>query len=209
MEIEKAKSMKPYADVRQLNSTTDLQMTNDSTETDSKKSCTLKLRGELTYSPEYRSEYKGHTSIQRSQSMPRVSHINFHGKFQGLPEYQDSFKPYNHFTKSAPIKNKDHLKVESTTTNTAIITPISTSSEYTDQFKELNIQNFDRSKFAKQMDNISLKNNLTIGHYNQTVHPEYSDKFKDPKITKLPERAKPRSTMLSMNGDMEYKPEYR
>lgn len=200
--------MVPYANLRRSSGGADLAYApiNDN----NKSACTLKLSGELTYSPEYRSQYKEHEQIQRSQSMPKVNHIKFHGKFQGTPEYRNSFKPYDHFTRSEPIRQRDHLRVQSPAANTAIVAPVSTSTEYTDQFKELNLHNVERRKFAKQMDNVARKNSQMFGSsYKQSAQAEYADKFRDPKMKKFPERAKPRSPLLSIDGDMEYKPEYR
>lgn len=206
-------NMKPYAQVRQPNGINEAKPDSDTSTDQSfgkRTTCTLKLQGELTYSPEYKSEYKTHGAIERSQSIPQVNNIKFHGKFHGIPEYRDSFKTYNNYTKSAPIKNKDHLKVEPITVNKAIISPtISSSSEYTEKFKELNLNHIDNRKLSKQIDNITTKNNLMIGNYEQSVFPEYFDKFKNPNIKKMPDRAKAKSPILSMDGNMEYKPEYR
>lgn len=198
--------MMPYANVRQP---PEPSKPLDDT-TPNRRSCTLKLRGELSYSPEYRSEYKRHPTFERSQSIPQVNNIQFNGKFTGVPEYRDNYKTYDHFTKSEPIKAKDHLRVNPMTVNTAIISPIiSPSSEYTDKFKEVNLRNIERTKFAKNMNNIGLKTNLIVGRSTQQIHPEYLDKFQDPKMKMFPERAKPKSPILSMSGNMDYKPEYR
>lgn len=208
IEVDGVENMIPYANVRRPNDNENVS-SND-TVADRKGACTLKLTGELSYSPEYRSAYKEYEPIQRSQSMPKVNHIKFHGKFQGSPEYRNSFRPYDHFTRCEPIKQRDHLKVGSTTVNTAIVSPISTSTEYADQFKELNLRGVERRKLSKHIDNVVRKNSLLIGGAcNQNIYPEYSDKYRDPKVTKFPERAKPRSPLLSIHGDMEYKPEYR
>lgn len=210
VEINGIENMIPYANVRQ--SMDDVEnISAPNTTLDHKKSaCTLKLSGELTYSPEYRSQYKEHESVQRSQIMPKVNHIKFHGKFHGSPEYRNSYKPYDHFTRSEPIKQRDNLRVEQTAGNAAIVSPMSTSTEYTDQFKQLNLRSVEERKMSKQIDNMARKDSLSIGNtYNQSNYAEYTDKYRDPRVRKFPERAKPRSPLLSIEGDMEYKPEYR
>lgn len=103
---------------------------------------TLKVQGELSYLPDgHRGEFRGQSTIERSESNPQLSNIKFFGKFHDKPEYNDNFKVYNHFTKSAPIKAKDHLRVSPITVNRGIVAPnISPLTEYTDKFKVLNIQ---------------------------------------------------------------------
>lgn len=199
--------MIPYAKVRQ---THEPREPRESMQTESsvenRKPCTLKLRGELSYSPEYRSEYRKHSTFERSKSIPQVNNIQFHGEFHGVPEYRDSFKTHKHFMKSEPAKLKDHPMM----VNTAIISPtVSPSSEYSDKFKELNLRSIERNKLAKNLDNFGVKNSLVVGRSSQHIYPEYFDKFKDPKIKKFPDRAKPKSPILSMSGNMDYKPEYR
>lgn len=204
--------MIPYANVRQPHEYRDRrQSMHPDTSVDKRKSCTLKLRGELSYSPEYRSEYKQHSTFERSKSIPQVNNIQFYGEFGGIPEYRDNFKTHKHFTKIEPTKVKDHLKVNSMTVNAAaIISPtISPLSEYSDKFKELNLHSIERNKFAKNLDNFGVKNNLVVGRSSEHNYPEYFDKFKDPKIKTFPDRAKPKSPILLMSGNMDYRPEYR
>ncbi|XP_055311428.1 uncharacterized protein LOC129574073 [Sitodiplosis mosellana] len=169
---------------------------------------TFKVQGEFSYSPDnFRGEFKGTSVMERSESAsnPQSSKIKFYGNFFGRPEYNDSFKVYNHFTKSAPIKAKDQLCV-----NRAIITPnISPLSEYTDQFKELSLHRSNQLKISKQLSNVRMRNNLMIGHSDQHVFPEYFESYKNPHIQKLPERAKARSPILEMTGSMDYRPEYK
>lgn len=148
--------------------------------------------------------------MERPESKTHLSNIKFYGKFSGTPEYNDSFKVYNHFTKSAPIKAKDHLRVSPITVNRAIVAPnILPLSEYTDKFKELNLHSAEQRKLTKPFSNVTMRNNLMIGHSDQHVFPEYFDSYKDPQVKKLPERAKARSPILEMNGNMDYNPEYR
>lgn len=169
---------------------------------------TFKIQGEISFSPDNcRGEFKGQSMMERSESAsnPQLSNIKFYGNFYGSPEHNDSFKVYNHFTKSAPIKAKDQLCV-----NKAIVRPnIPPLSEYIDQFKELNLHSSNHLKKSKQLSNVTMRNNLMIGHSDQHVFPEYFESYKDPNIQKLPKRMKARSPILRMNGSMDYSPEYR
>lgn len=70
--------------------------------------CHLKLQGEMNYIPEYRSQFVPQLG-ERAHSIPQLSSIKFHGEFAGVPEYQDRFKVYDCYSKSAPIKKPDHL----------------------------------------------------------------------------------------------------
>lgn len=170
----------------------------------------FKVQGELTYTPEFNVEFKGTSTMERSESIPQMNNIKFFGQFRGTPEYRESFKTYNHIAKSAPIKAKDHLRVSPVTVNTAIISPtVSSLSEYTDKFKEIDLFTADRRKLSKHITNVAMRNNLMIGHSDQHVFPEYFESFKDPHIKHFPEKARPRSPILGMNGDMDYNPEYR
>lgn len=144
--------------------------------------------------------------MERSESAtnPQMSNIKIHGNFYGRPEYNDSFKVYNHFTKSAPSKAKELC------VSKAIVRPnIPPLSEYTDQFKELNLHSSSQLKKSKQLSNVTMRNNLMIGHSDQHVFPEYFESYTNPNITKLPERMKARSPILQMSGSMDYNPEYR
>lgn len=145
--------------------------------------------------------------MERSESAsnPQLSNIKIHGNFYGKPGYNDSSKVYNHFTKSAPIKAKDQLCVSK-----AIVRPnIPPLSEYTDKFKELNLHSSNQLNKSKQLSNVTMRNNLMIGHSDQHVFPEYFESYKNPNIQKPPERMKARSPILQMSGSMDYCPEYR
>lgn len=177
----------------------------------SKQQRTFKVQGELSYSPNKNAgEFSGQSTMERSESNPQLSNIKFSGRFHGTPEYNDSYKAYNHFTKSAPIKATDHLRVSPTVVNTAIVTPnLSSLSEYTDQFRELKLNGSAQSKYLKPMSSVTARNNLMIGHSDQHIFPEYFDNFKNPQMKKMPERPKPRSPILQMSGSLDYNPEYR
>lgn len=170
----------------------------------------FKVQGEFRYSPDFGSgsaEFHGH--MERAESM---NNIKFHGKFHGTPEYRDSFKNYNHFAKSAPIKAKDHLRVSPICVNSTAIPPSiasSSLSEYTDKYKEIDLRTADCRKLSKQMSNVAMRNNLMIGHSDAHIFPEYFESFKDPQIKKRPDKGRPHSPILSLNGSMDYNPEYR
>lgn len=174
---------------------------------DNRRTCSFKVSGEVSYSPDLRGEIRGHTTMS---SIPQLNNLKFYGSFEGTPEYRSSYKTYNHFTKSAPIKQSDNLRVSPVIVNTAIVSPnIAPLSEYTDKFQELNLHNAERQKLSKQISNVAMRNNLMIGHSDQHVFPEYFESFKNPNINKLPPRPKPRSPILSLSGSMDYNPEYR
>lgn len=182
----------------------------DPTKENQRQPRVFKVQGEFRYSPDFSSgsgEFHGH--MERAESM---NNIKFHGKFHGTPEYRDSYKNYNHFAKSAPIKAKDHLRVIPICVNSAAIPPSiasSSLSEYTDKYKEIDLRTVDYRKLSKQMSNVAMRNNLMIGHSDAHIFPEYFESFKDPQIKKRPDKGRPHSPILSLNGSMDYNPEYR
>lgn len=205
--------MKPYAQVRgtvqaQPNlangPTTDPNALN-------MRSCTLKLEGELTYTPEYQSQYRQHESAERSELIPQMNNIKFHGSFHGSPEYQDNFKQYDNIAKREPLKRSDHLTL-SPRINAAVISPMTSlqTSEYSDRYKENSGDNTTKSSapVRKSFEHSTIKKHLGLAHQWQTM-PEYQEKFKDPDIRKMPTLAKAREHNLSLDGNMEYSPEYR
>lgn len=205
--------MKPYAQVRKQisgDAQTQEHFSDSMTNPDAlnMKACTLKLEGELTYTPEYRSQYQQPQSIERSQSIPQMNNIKFSGSFRGIPEYQDNYKLYDNIAKREPLKRSDHLKL-SPRFNAAIVSPLQTS-EYSDRFKENNVDNKTNSgaPIRKSFESSSIKKHLASAHQPLPM-PEYQDKFKDPDIRKMPALGKAREHNLSMDGSMEYKPEYR
>lgn len=172
--------------------------------------CVYKVQGEFRCSPDFSGgNAEFHGQMERAESM---NNITFHGKFHGTPEYRDSFKNYNHFTKSAPIKAKDHLRVSPTCVSTAAIPPSiasSSLSEYTDKYKEIDLRTVDYRNLSKQMSNVAMRNNLMVGHSDAHIFPEYFESFKDPLIKKRPDKGQPHSPILSLSGSMDYNPEYR
>lgn len=175
---------------------------------ENRRTCMFKVQGEVSYAPDLNGVLSG--NMERSESTSRLNSIKFHGKFHGTPEYRDNFKAYNNFARSAPIKASDHLRVSPVTVNTAVISPnLSSLSEYTDKYKEIDLRSADRRKLSKQMSNVAMRNNLMIGHSDQHIFPEYFETYKDYHVKKPPEKPKPRSPILSMSGNMDYNPEYR
>lgn len=177
----------------------------DAHQQENSRKCMLKVQGELSYSPNScTGEFKGQSTMDNWRPNSQLQNITFYGKFHSNPEYNDSFKSYNHFAKSAPIKARDHLRV-----NTAIVSPnLSTLSEYTDKFKELNLHS-KRADIFKGSSSVAMRNKLMIGHSDAHVFPEYFESFKDPLIKKPPEKGKPHSPVLGMSGNMDHNPEYR
>lgn len=176
--------------------------------------CHLNLEGVLDFAPEYRSEFVSFP-IEKSMSIPQINNISFHGKFGGIPEYRDSFRNYDQYAKSAPIKKPDHRILNNATDDE----PLMVSAEYTEQFKapggeqgnfSSSNSSLGRNVQSKRKDQLNL---ITSGagseEYNAERKAEYSERFADPKVTVQPERAKARESILSLNGNMDYSPEYR
>lgn len=182
----------------------------EQTSKENRRKCMFKVQGEVSYSVDLNGEFEG--NMENSESISRLNNIKFHGKFHGTPEYRDNFKSYDNFTKSAPIKAGDHLRVSPVTVpnRTAVVSPnLSSLTEYIDKYKEIDLRSADRRKLSKQMSNVAMRNKLMIGHSDQHVFPEYFESFKDYHIKKPPEKPKPRSPILSLSGNMDYNPEYR
>lgn len=162
--------------------------------------CHLNLEGVLDFKPEYRSEFVPFP-IEKSMSIPQLNNIQFHGKFGGVPEYRDSFRNYDLYAKSAPIKKPDHRILNNAAANDGV------SAEYTEKFKA---PDGGRSVQTKRLDQFNLCNGgAGSDEYNAERKAEYSESFADPKVTMHPERAKARASILSLNGNMDYSPEYR
>lgn len=157
----------------------------------------LSLSGELQMNPEYRSQFVTFP-IGKSQSVPQISNIQFQGKFTGIAEYRDSFREYDHYAKSAAIRKPDHLTVKG-----AIMGGDGDNAEKSIA-SEKSVALFEKSVSAKKSDTLRLPSHMA------NRQAEYSDQYKDQQIiSSLPKRGKPRSDFLSLNGKMEYSPEYR
>lgn len=166
----------------------------DASNKNESQTCHLRLEGELSYQPEYRSKFITFP-IEKSHSIPQLSNIRFQGKFVGVPEYKDSFKFYDQYVKCAPIIKPGHLSVKGS---------VESIGEYSENFKEHDRNLVEKSVSTKKSDKFHLLGEMT-GHQ----QAEYTESFKDPKITKMPVRAKPRESILSLKGNMDYTPEYR
>lgn len=198
--------MKPYARVREPDDAVKAKPT-ESRETDA-RSCTLKVEGELTYSPEYRDEYHSRPPMERSRSIPQMGHIKFQGSFHGVPEYKESFPSYDRPEKSESLKRKDTLNIGSRS-NAAVILPFrnTISSEYGDRFKDKSVRHSAKTKPFKQFDNFTLKNDLIVGH--QHTLPLYRESFRTPPAREPTSKATGRDSTLALEGKMQYSPEYR
>lgn len=162
-------------------------------------SCTNRYHQKLdsennNYLPEYRSKYQP-VAGQRSTSIPQPSHFRKHDDedFQGASEYTNRYKGYDHFTKSAPIKKQDNLHMMGANEMRA---------EYTDRYKQVDMNAFERRQPFRQHDNLQSE-----GDFGREM-PEYHEKYKS-HSNAFPERAKPRNDFLCLNGNMEYAAEYR
>lgn len=177
-----------HASTVEPNRKTDASNKNDS------QTCHLRLEGELSYLPEYRSQFVTFP-IEKSHSIPQLTNIRFQGKFVGIPEYADSFKFYDNYAKCAPIIKPGHLSVKGS---------VESVGEYSENFKEHKRQTVEKGVSAKKSDKFHL-----LGEMDGNQKAEYTESFKDPNITKMPERAKPRESILSLTGNMDYTAEYR
>uniref|UniRef100_A0A182P8S9 Uncharacterized protein n=1 Tax=Anopheles epiroticus TaxID=199890 RepID=A0A182P8S9_9DIPT len=158
----------------------------------------LRLTGEATFEPEYKSQFGLPLAGDKSRSTPQLNNIAFTGNFREAPsEYKECYKYYDHFTKSAPIRKFDNLSLHGT---------IEFRPEYKESYRELPTGGASdqwRSQCVVRKDNLSLKGDF-LGR-----EPEYSHSFRNPHITCKPEKAKPKDNFLAMQGDMDYTPMYR
>ncbi|XP_058053397.1 uncharacterized protein LOC131205347 [Anopheles bellator] len=158
----------------------------------------LRLTGEATFEPEYKSQFGLPLTADKSRSTPQLNNIAFTGNFREAPsEYKECYKYYDHFTKSAPIRKFDNLSLHGT---------IEFRPEYKESYRELPTGGASdqwRSQCVVRKDNLSL-NGEFLGR-----EPEYSFSFRDPHMKCKPEKAKPKDNFLAMQGDMDYTPMYR
>ena len=156
-----------------------------------------KLDTENNYLPEYKSKYQP-VAGKRSSLIPQSTHLGGHDgdveHFRGTSEYTNRYKSYDHFTKSAPIKKQDNLHM---------IGNYDMRPEYTERYKKIDMNTFERRYPYRQQDNLQSE-----GDFGREM-PEYHEKYKDHHISAFPERAKPRNDFLCLNGEMDYSAEYR
>ncbi|ALC42335.1 CG6362 [Drosophila busckii] len=170
--------------------------------------CHLQMRAQGTQyevtPSEYKRQFVEQFPIEKAHSIPQMSSIKLQGEFVAVPEYQDSFKMYANYSKSAPIKKHDNLRVSgaeqesSEATNGAGGRDVPEYREkYTDPPK-----NLAKEKSLKTDDNLRPRGEFT------KQPPEYKESFLDP-VTQMPERGKVREPYLRLRGKIEFNPEYR
>lgn len=153
-----------------------------------------KLDTENNYLPEYKRNYKAMQG-EKSKLIPQGTHFTKNSEqFNGISEYNNRYKYYDHFTKSAPIKKQDNLNLKGS---------YDMRPEYNERYKPVEMNKFEKRSSLKQQDNIHLQ-----GGYPRTM-PEYHESYKDHNITTFPERAKAKKDYLRLGGEMDYNAEYR
>ena len=71
-----------------------------------------KIDAENQYLPEYRSKFSVPGGGEKSSIIPQHSNFKkYDQQFGGISEYNNRYKSYDHFTKSAPIKKQDNLNL--------------------------------------------------------------------------------------------------
>ncbi|XP_037942248.1 uncharacterized protein LOC119675131 [Teleopsis dalmanni] len=149
---------------------------------------------------EYKRQYIQYP-IEKAHSIPQITHIKMHGKFYGVPEYQDSFKMYANYSKSAPIKKIDNLNVSGAEDMKNVDFNVS-QPEYREQYCNPP-KNICKEKLLKTGDHLR-----PLGEFTKDV-PEYHESFQDPQVKDIPERGKCREPYLRLKGKIEFNPEYR
>ncbi|KAH8277661.1 hypothetical protein KR018_003253, partial [Drosophila ironensis] len=136
---------------------------------------------------------------EKAHSIPQMSSIKIQGEFVAVPEYRDSFRMYANYSKSAPIKKNDNLRVSGSEGTGA---PSPEVPEYRDKFVDPP-KHLAKEKSLKTDDHLRPR-----GEFTKEI-PEYHESFRDPQITEMPERGKPREPFLRLRGKIEFNPEYR
>ncbi|XP_067633034.1 uncharacterized protein [Eurosta solidaginis] len=139
--------------------------------------------------------------IEKAHSIPQISNLKIQGKFGGVPEYRDSFKMYDTYSKSAPIKKLDNLRMSG-----AEMLEMANDGKKVPEYRE---------KFCDPPKNVSKEKPLKTtdhlhpqGQFSKDI-PEYYESFRDPQIKHMPERGKCREPYLRLKGKIEFNPEYR
>ncbi|KAH8309496.1 hypothetical protein KR059_011002, partial [Drosophila kikkawai] len=136
---------------------------------------------------------------EKAHSIPQMSSIKIQGEFVAVPEYRDSFRMYANYSKSAPIKKDDNLRVSG---SEGACEPSPEVPEYRDKF-------IDPPKHVAKEKSLKTDDHLRPrGEFTKEI-PEYHESFRDPHITEMPERGKPREPFLRLRGKIEFNPEYR
>lgn len=142
------------------------------------------------YIPEYRSKY-GSNLGEKSALIPQHSHfMKYDGdNFNCTSEYNNRYKSYDQFTKSAPIKKEDNLYMK----GQAQMQP-----EYKNQYKEIDLKSYVRQQPIKHQNNLYPDGNFL------TEMPEYAEKYKRYNSNAMPEKSKGREDFFQLSGDMDY-----
>lgn len=156
--------------------------------------CNLKLEGEQLLDPEYKSKFKYIPPLEKSYSIPQISHIKFNGVFHDVPEYQDQYRYYDNAAKEKLIKKQSHL---------SIIGSNQTVPEYRERYKGYNHNEIQRTYPIIKNDTLDMR-----GDFSKDM-PEYNESFKDPNVRVIPERMKCRKPYLTISGTTDYYPEYK
>ncbi|KAL7737543.1 hypothetical protein ACLKA6_007668 [Drosophila palustris] len=172
--------------------------------------CHLQMRAEDTHyeatPSEYKRQFVEQFPIEKAHSIPQMSSIRMQGDFVTVPEYQDSFKMYANYSKSAPIKKHDNLRQsgaeQENTTEATGGGGGGDLPEYRDKFN-VPPKHMAKEKSLKTDDHLRPR-----GEFTKQV-PEYYESFRDPQITEMPERGKVREPYLRLRGKIEFNPEYR
>lgn len=170
--------------------------------------CHLHLSGELSYAPEYRSQFVGFPApIEKSHSIPQLSNIRFQGKFGGVAEYRDSFREYDRYARCAPIRNPGHLRTAGAVATTATTASEAKSAgEYAEKFQApLAPERVVRAH--RQEDQFSLT--PVAGDVGGGTAATRSTERTAPVDMAKPVRGRPKCDFLALKGSMEYNPEYR
>lgn len=155
--------------------------------------CNLKLEGDQSYSPEYRSQYIEYP-IEKCYSIPQLSSIKFQGDFTGIAEYKDQYRTYDIFSKSAPMKKPDTVNLLGYNESTP---------EYQERYKQYTKNEFNRTFPIIRNDTLVMDGQFT------KILPEYNESFKNPNVTTVPEKAKCRQTYFTLKGPTDFNPEYK
>ncbi|XP_060652865.1 uncharacterized protein LOC132789105 [Drosophila nasuta] len=168
--------------------------------------CHLQMRAQGTdyeASPsEYKRQFVEQFPIEKAHSIPQMSSIKMQGDFVTVPEYQDSFKMYANYSKSAPIKKHDNLRISGAEQQSTTEPSGGDMPEYRDKFN-VPPKHMVKEKSLKTDDHLRPR-----GEFTKEV-PEYYESFRDPQITEMPERGKVREPYLRLRGKIEFNPEYR
>ncbi|XP_052839574.1 LOW QUALITY PROTEIN: uncharacterized protein LOC128254476 [Drosophila gunungcola] len=158
-------------------------------------------QGQMPEPSEYRRQFVQQFP-EKAHSIPQMSSIKIQGEFVAVPEYRDSFRMYANYSKSAPIKKDDNLRVSGSEAACQPCESTADLPEYRDKFIDPP-KHMAKEKSLKTDDHLRPR-----GEFTKEI-PEYHESFRDPQITEMPERGKPREPFLRLRGKIEFNPEYR